>query len=60
MKEKLKVLLTTNIPSPYMVDYLDALGQYCDLTALFEMQAAKDRMDQWYGRVNGKRFRSIS
>lgn len=59
MNKKLKVLLTTNIPSPYMVDYLDALGQYCDLTALFEMQAAKDRMDQWYGRVNGKRFRSI-
>lgn len=57
--KKLKVLLTTNIPSPYMVDYLDCLGKKCELTALFEMESATDRDKQWYGTIQSKSFRSV-
>lgn len=48
--KKLKVLITTNIPSPYMVDYLTELSKYCEVTAVFEMSAASDRDPQWYGK----------
>ena len=48
--KKLKVLITTNIPSPYMVDYLAELSKYCEVTAVFEMSAASDRDPQWYGK----------
>lgn len=58
-EKKLKVLITTNIPSPYMVDYLDCLGKKCELTALFEMNSATDREKQWYGEIQNKSFRAI-
>lgn len=57
--KKLKVLLTTNIPAPYMVDYLDCLGKKCDLTVLFEMGSAKDRTSQWYGKVKNRAFKTV-
>ncbi len=56
---KKRVLFTTNIPSPYMVEYLDQLGTMCDLTVLFELSEAKDRIKQWYGATQGKSFQSI-
>lgn len=52
----MRVLLVTNIPSPYMVDYLDCLGKKCSVTALFEMHSATDRHPQWYGELNNKSF----
>ncbi len=55
----MKVLLTTNIPAPYMVDYLDYLGKKCELTVVFEMGTAKDRTNQWYGEIHDKSFKSI-
>ena len=43
----MKVLFTTNVPSPYRVDFFNALGKLCDLTVLFETQAAKSRDTAW-------------
>jgi len=43
----MKVLFTTNVPSPYRVDFFNELGKYCDLTVLFELKNAKDRDEKW-------------
>ena len=59
LKKTLKVLLTTNIPAPYMVEYLDHLGKKCELIVLFEMGEAKDRERQWYGEIENKSFKSV-
>ena len=48
--KRMSVLITTNIPSPYMIDYLTELSKYCEITAVFEMCAASDRDPQWYGK----------
>ncbi len=45
----MKVLFHTNIPSPYRVDFFNALGQLCDLTVTFEGTAATDRDAKWQG-----------
>lgn len=58
MDEKLKVLLLTNIPSPYMVDYLNELGKYCDLTVVFERESSAARDSSWKN-WKAKRFQSI-
>lgn len=55
----MKVLFTTNIPAPYMVEYLDYLGKKCELVVLFEMNVAKDRAKQWYGEIHNKSFKSV-
>ncbi len=47
MKHELDVLYLTNIPSPYMVGYLNELGKYCRLKAVFEKEADSTRPDQW-------------
>lgn len=47
MKCKINVLFLSNIPSPYVVGYLNELGKYCDLTAVFEKQADCTRPDSW-------------
>lgn len=49
---KLRVLITTNIPAPYMIDYLCELGKKTELTVLFEVERAKDRDASWYGNEN--------
>lgn len=43
----MKILFLTNIPSPYRVDFFNALGKLCDLTVLFENHAAKSRDASW-------------
>lgn len=43
----MKVLFTTNIPSPYRVEFFNELGKLCDLTVLFEREKAKDREATW-------------
>lgn len=58
-EDQLKVLLTTNIPAPYMVEYLDLLGKRCNLTVLFEIDKAKDRKNKWYGNISNKSFNAI-
>ena len=43
----MRVLFMTNIPSPYRVDFFNALGEKCDLTVLFENETAKSRDAAW-------------
>jgi len=44
---KKSVLFITNIPSPYRVDFFQALGELCDLTVLYEKKDASDRDGRW-------------
>ena len=32
----MKILYLTNVPSPYMVNYFNELGKFCELTVLFD------------------------
>lgn len=43
----MKVLILTNIPSPYRVDFFNELGKLCDLTVVFERTASTERDDSW-------------
>lgn len=43
----MKVLYLTNIPSPYMVDFLNELGKKCELTAVFERESSGVRDKSW-------------
>lgn len=43
----MKVLYLTNVPSPYRVEFLQELGKLCELTVLYEMEAATDRNKDW-------------
>lgn len=51
-RDRIRVLVITNIPSPYMMDYLVELGKKVELTVLFETRRAKDRNIAWYGKEN--------
>lgn len=56
--KKLRVLVVTNIPAPYMIDYLSELGKRTELTVLFEVKRAKDRDASWYGSENAS-FKTV-
>lgn len=43
----MKVLYIVNVPSPYMVDYFNELGKYCDLTVIFEKNTSTERDKSW-------------
>lgn len=43
----MKVLILTNIPSPYRVDFFNELGKLCELTVVFERAASTERDDSW-------------
>ena len=43
----MKVLFITNIPSPYRIDFFNLLGQYVDLTVLFEARRASGIQFNW-------------
>lgn len=43
----MKVLLTTNCPTPYINGFADELGKLCDLTLVYEMKLAKNRDSSW-------------
>jgi glycosyltransferase involved in cell wall biosynthesis len=43
----MRVLFLTNIPTPYRVDFFNELGNYCDLTVLYERKNADDREKSW-------------
>lgn len=43
----MKVLFTTNIPSPYRIDFFNELSNYCDLTVAIERKSATDRNREW-------------
>lgn len=42
-----KVLFVSNIPSPYNVDYLNALGTLRSVTAVFEREHSSERDKSW-------------
>lgn len=44
-----KVIFSTNLPSPYRVDFFNQLGKSCDLTVLFERRSSSERDDKWRG-----------
>jgi len=48
----INILITTNVPSPYFVDYANELSKYANLTVLFELNNAKDRDKNWQQSVN--------
>lgn len=47
----MRVLFTTNLPSPYRVDFFNELGKRVELTVLYERSAAKDRHRMWLNRT---------
>lgn len=51
----MKILIFSNIPSPYFVEYLNELGKYADVLAVFERHKASNR-DQSWENVNSKNF----
>ncbi len=50
----MKVLVLTNIPSPYRVDFFNELTKYCELTVLYERNNAKTRDANWLKADNIK------
>ena len=54
--ERKKVLFTTNVPSPYRVDFFNELGKYVDLVVFFEKNTSTERDCSWenYSFVNFK------
>ena len=47
-----RILYVTNIPSPYVVDFMSELGKCCDLTVLYERKRASDRNAKWKSKKN--------
>jgi len=54
----MKVLYLTNLPTPYRVDFFNALGDLCDLTVIYERDSASDRDPRW-DRHQSRSFREI-
>ena len=46
----MKIMFSTNLPSPYRVDFFNELGKHCDLTVCYERETASDRDDKWKGK----------
>ncbi len=44
----LRVLISTNLPAPYSVDFFNLLGEKCDLTVVFFHRTAADRVSSWF------------
>lgn len=51
----MKILFTTNVPSPYRVDFFNELGKNSELTVLFEKKKSTERGTAW----NGYRFENF-
>ena len=43
----MKVLVLSNVPSPYFVDFMNELGKFCDLTVVFEKKTSTIRDKSW-------------
>ena len=44
----MKILVITDIPSPYKVTFLEMMSKYHDIDVLFQSKRANDRDDAWY------------
>ena len=49
----MKVLFLTNLPAPYRVRFFTELGKKCELTVLYERNAASDRDKKWRAESGG-------
>ncbi|MCF0105347.1 MAG: hypothetical protein HUJ53_01150, partial [Holdemanella sp.] len=54
----MKVVFSTNLPSPYRVDFFNELGKYCDLTVLYERHSSSERDEKWKGE-QAKNFKEV-
>lgn len=52
----MKIIIFSNIPSPYFVEYLNELGKLADVYAVFERRKASDRDSTWE-IVNANNFK---
>lgn len=43
----MRIVVFSNIPSPYFVEYLNELGKYVSILAVFERRTASDRDKRW-------------
>lgn len=43
----MKILIFSNLPSPYFVEYLNELGKHADVLAVFERRKASNRDKSW-------------
>lgn len=43
----MKILYLVNVPAPYMINYFNELGKYCDLTVIFEKSTSTERDKSW-------------
>ena len=43
----MKILIISNIPSPYRIDFFNELGKHVDLTVVFEARNAKGITFNW-------------
>lgn len=50
MSSMKKVVFSTNLPSPYRVDFFNEFGKYCDLTVLYERKSSAERNASWKGK----------
>ena len=44
---RIKVLIITNVPAPYRVDFFNDLGKLCDLTVVFDKSTSDERDSSW-------------
>lgn len=51
----MRIIIFSNIPAPYFVEYLNELGKKCIVHAVFERRKASDR-DQSWTKVNSNNF----
>lgn len=54
----MKVLFLTQIPSPYKMDFFAGLGEYMNLTVLFERASAGNRDSEWL-KKKPKNFKAV-
>ena len=54
----MKILYMVNVPAPYMVNYFNELGRYCDLTVIFEKSTSTERDKSWQN-YSFKNFKGI-
>lgn len=53
-----KILYMVNVPAPYMVNYFNELGKYCNLTVIFEKATSTERDKSWQN-YSFKNFKGI-
>lgn len=46
----MKILLLTNVPSPYRVRFFNELGRLCELTVLYQKRVSSERNSKWVAK----------